>query len=109
MPLKTYVVTGGTGFIGSALVRRLVGEGHRVRVLDDNSRGAALKLGDAASAIDLITGDIRDPSAVKEAIRGADCVCHLAYVNGTEFFYSKPELVLDVAVKGMTNVLDACV
>jgi UDP-glucose 4-epimerase len=109
MPLKTYVVTGGTGFIGSALVQRLVGEGYRVRVLDDNSRGAARKLGDAAAAIELVTGDIRDAPAVKEAIRGADCVCHLAYVNGTEYFYSKPELVLDIAVKGMSNVLDACI
>jgi nucleoside-diphosphate-sugar epimerase len=109
MSLKTYVVTGGTGFIGSALVRRLVAEGHRVRVLDDNSRGAARKLGDAAAAVELALGDVRDPRAVKEAIRGADCVCHLAYVNGTEYFYSKPEQVLDVAVKGMINVLDACV
>src|ERR1700730_12757861 len=108
MSMKTYAVTGGTGFIGSALVRRLAGKGHRVRVLDDNSRGAARKLGDAASAVELLTGDIRDARAVKDAVRGADCVCHLAYVNGTEYFYSKPELVLDVAVKGMINVLDAC-
>jgi len=109
MALKTYLVTGGTGFIGSALVRRLVQEGHRVRVLDDNSRGAVSKLADAAKTIELLTGDIRDPRAVKAAVRGADCVCHLAYVNGTEYFYSKPELVLDVGVKGMTNVLDACI
>jgi len=109
MPLKTYVVTGGTGFIGSSLVRRLVQEGHRVRVLDDNSRGAADRLGDVAGAVEIFTGDVRDPHAVKLAIRGADCVCHLAYINGTEFFYSKPELVLDVAVKGITNVLDACI
>ena len=109
MSPKTYAVTGGTGFIGSALVRRLVGDGHRVRVLDDNSRGAARKLGDAASAVELVVGDVRDPRAVKDAIRGADCVCHLAYVNGTEYFYSKPEQVLDVAVKGMINVLDACI
>jgi nucleoside-diphosphate-sugar epimerase len=109
MPLKTYLVTGGTGFIGSALVRRLVQEGHHVRVLDDNSRGAARKLGDAAGAVELLSGDVRDSRSVKDAIRGADCVCHLAYVNGTEYFYSKPELVLDIAVKGMINVLDACV
>ena len=109
MTLKTYVVTGGTGFIGSALVQRLVREGHRVRVLDDNSRGAARGWADAACAVELFTGDIRDADAVKQAIRGADCVCHLAYVNGTEFFYTKPELVLEVAVKGMVNVLDACV
>jgi nucleoside-diphosphate-sugar epimerase len=107
--MKTYVVTGGTGFIGSALVRRLVAAGNHVRVLDDNSRGAIRKLGDAAGAIELFAGDIRDLSAVKDAIRGADCVCHLAYINGTEFFYSKPDLVLEVAVKGMVNVLDACV
>jgi len=105
---KTYVVTGGTGFIGSALVRRLVEEGHRVRVLDDNSRGAARKLDDMAGAIEMVTGDVRDPHAVKQAIRGADSVCHLAYINGTEFFYSQPERVLEVAVKGMINVLDAC-
>jgi nucleoside-diphosphate-sugar epimerase len=106
--MKTYLVTGGTGFIGSALVQRLVKEGQRVRVLDDNSRGAARKLGEVAGAVELFTGDVRDPNAFKEAIRGVDCVCHLAYVNGTEFFYSKPELVLEVAVKGMINVLDAC-
>lgn len=109
MTLKRYLVTGGTGFIGSALAQRLLQEGHRVRVLDDNSRGALSKLGDGASAIELLTGDIRDPRVVKTAVRGVDCVCHLAYVNGTEYFYSKPELVLDVAVKGMTNVLDACI
>ncbi len=109
MPVKKYLVTGGTGFIGSGLVRRLVQEGHWVRVLDDNSRGAARKLGNAASAVELVTGDIREPGAVNRAVRGVDCVCHLAYINGTEYFYSKPELVLDVAVKGITNVLDASI
>jgi nucleoside-diphosphate-sugar epimerase len=37
-----------------------------------------------------------------------DEVHHLAFVNGTEFFYSQPDLVLDVGVRGMINVLDAC-
>jgi len=37
-----------------------------------------------------------------------DEVHHLAFVNGTEFFYSQPELVLDVGVRGMVNVIDAC-
>jgi nucleoside-diphosphate-sugar epimerase len=41
-------------------------------------------------------------------VQGVDEVHHLAFVNGTEFFYSAPELVLDVAVKGIINVLDAC-
>src|SRR5205085_8366769 len=67
------------------------------------------KLGEAARDLDLRVGDVRDASAVRQAVRGVDCVCHLAYVNGTEYFYSKPDLVLDVAVRGMMNVLDACI
>jgi nucleoside-diphosphate-sugar epimerase len=105
---RTFLVTGGTGFIGSALVRALVGSGARVRSLDDDSRGAARRLGDVAADVELLVGDIRDPTAVARAVAGVDCVCHLAYINGTEFFYSKPDLVLDVAIKGMINVIDAC-
>lgn len=42
-------------------------------------------------------------------MNGVNAVAHLAFINGTEFFYSKPELVLDVAVKGMVNTLDAAI
>src|ERR1019366_5417223 len=51
---------------------------------------------------------IRDAAAVDAAAQGTDEVHHLAFVNGTEFFYSAPDLVLDVGVRGMTNVIDAC-
>lgn len=103
-----YLVTGGTGFIGAALVRRLVGQGHAVRALDNNFRGAPRRLGAAAAAIEMVEADIRDAAAVRAAARGVDSVLHLAYVNGTEFFYEQPELVLDVGLRGMLNVLDAC-
>jgi nucleoside-diphosphate-sugar epimerase len=106
---KSYLVTGGTGFLGSALVRRLVETGGRVRVLDNNLRGRAARLADVEHAIEYVEADVRDPGAVEHACRGIDVVCHLAFVNGTEFFYKHPELVLDVAVKGMMNVLDGCV
>lgn len=109
MKQKFYLVTGGSGFIGSALVRRLVGDGHRVRVFDNNSRGSLSKLGDIVNKVDFVQGDIRDAAAVAKAVAGVDCVCHLAYVNGTKYFYSVPHVVLDVAVKGMVNVLDACI
>ena len=105
---RRYLVTGGTGFLGSALVRRLVTDGHAVRVLDDNSRGSARRLADIAEKIELVEGDVRDPLIVRAAARGVDAVLHLAAVNGTEFFYSKPELVLDVGVRGMLAVIDAC-
>lgn len=107
--VKKYLVTGGTGFIGAALVKRLVIEGHSVRVLDNNSRGSTRRLfGLADDSIEYIEGDIRDPQVCNDAVRDMDCVIHLAFVNGTEFFYSKPRLVLEVGVKGITNILDAC-
>lgn len=105
---KIYLVTGGAGFIGSALVRRLVREGNRVRVLDNASRGHIGRLNDLAGAFEYMAGDIRDSATVERAVRGVDCVCHLAFVNGTEFFYTKPDLVLDVGVRGIVNVIDAC-
>ncbi len=106
--MRKYLVTGGTGFIGSALVRRLLNEGIQVRVLDNGSRGRFDRLKDISSKIEVIEGDIREPGVVRDAVKGIDAVCHLAYLNGTEFFYTKPELVLEIGVKGMVNVIDAC-
>ncbi len=106
---RTYLVTGGTGFLGGALVTRLVHDGHRVRVFDDNSRGRASRLRALDGQFEYAEGDIRDPAAVERACAGVDVVCHLAFVNGTEFFYTKPDLVLDVALKGITNVLESSI
>ncbi|HEU0292039.1 MAG TPA: NAD-dependent epimerase/dehydratase family protein [Anaerolineales bacterium] len=105
---KSYLVTGGTGFLGSAFVTRLTRAGHRVRVLDNNSRGRSDRLRDVAGQYEFVEADIRDSEAVWKACHGMDSVCHLAYINGTEFFYSKPDLVLDIAVTGMMNILNGC-
>ena len=101
-----YLVTGGAGFIGSALVRRLADAGHETRVLDDFSRGRLDRLN--GIPCELISGDIRDPDAVTAAMHGCDSVIHLAYLQGTQTFYAEPRQVLDVAVRGMLNVLAAC-
>ena len=105
---KFYLVTGGTGFIGSALVRHLILRGDRVRTLDDNSRGSTRRLADVLDDVEVVEGDIRDRDAVVGAAKGVDALVHLAYVNGTRYFYEAPDLVLDVAVRGILNVLDAC-
>jgi nucleoside-diphosphate-sugar epimerase len=102
------LVTGGSGFIGAGLVKALVRDGHHVRVLDDNSRGRPRRLAEVEKDIEFIAGDIRDAETVADATAGMDEVHHLAFVNGTEFFYSRPDLVLDVGVRGMINVIDAC-
>ena len=106
--MSRILVTGGSGFIGSALVKRLVGAGHKVRVLDDFSRGARHRLAEVAGDVECIAGDIRSADTVGQAAAGVEEIHHLAYVNGTQFFYSAPDLVLDVAVRGMISVIDAC-
>lgn len=108
MSSNRVLVTGGSGFIGSSLVKALVKAGARVRVLDDNSRGRPRRLADVEKDIEFVGGDIRDAETVARATQGMDEVHHLAYVNGTEFFYTQPDLVLDVGVRGMINVIDAC-
>lgn len=106
---KAILVTGGTGFIGSSLVKALVHEGHKVRVFDNQSRGASRRLQDIAGEFEFVEADIRDAESVDKATKNIDAIFHLAFVNGTEFFYTKPDLVLDVGVKGMVNVLDAAI
>lgn len=106
MSRKRILVTGGSGFIGSALVKELVRGGEAVRVLDDNSRGAQRRLRGVEDDIEFVKGDIRDAAAVDAAMRGIAEVHHLAFVNGTAAFYSTPDLVLDVGVKGIVNVID---
>ncbi|OGQ17631.1 MAG: NAD-dependent dehydratase [Deltaproteobacteria bacterium RIFCSPHIGHO2_02_FULL_40_11] len=105
--MKRYLVTGGTGFIGSALVHRLVKDGYTVRVFDNNSRGNAERLKPIQNKIEYIEGDIRNEKQVLGACQDVHGVFHLAYVNGTRFFYEKPDLVLEVAVKGLLNIIQA--
>ncbi|MBM4452962.1 MAG: SDR family NAD(P)-dependent oxidoreductase [Chloroflexi bacterium] len=105
---KKYLVTGGSGFIGSALVRELVRKGNAVRIFDNNSRGSRRRIQAVIDDVEFVEGDIRNKCEVEEACKGVDSVCHLAFVNGTKFFYTQPELVLDVGVKGIVNVIDAC-
>ena len=101
-----YLITGGAGFLGSALVKRLISSGHEVTVLDDFSRGKASRLG--GLTCEVYNGDIRDPDTVTRAMHGCESVVHMAYLQGTQTFYANPADVIDVAFRGIMNVLDSC-
>jgi len=102
------LVTGGGGFIGSALVRRLIADGAPVRVFDDFSRGMPARLaGLPADRLSVVAGDIRNADEVMEALKGVSTVFHLAAINGTQSFYDRPGDVLGVAVRGQINLMDA--
>ncbi len=109
MRKKTFVVTGGTGFIGSNICDLLVKEKHRVKIFDNNSRGSINQIKKIKNKIKFIKGDIRNKQLLDKELKNVDAVIHLAYVNGTKYFYSKPILVLDIAVKGILNVIEACI
>ncbi len=104
--MKRYLVTGGSGFIGSAIVKRLSEEGNLVRVFDNGFRGSGINLSSLKN-VELYKGDIRSLNDVIKASKNCNSIIHLAYINGTKYFYEFPELVLEVGVKGMLNVLDA--
>ena len=102
------LVTGGSGFIGSAIVKYLVQKGHKVIVFDNNSRGKIERLIKVKKKIKFIKGDIRNKKKLLSISDTVDTVIHLAYVNGTEYFYKKPFEILDIAVNGLINILEFC-
>tara|TARA_B100000963_G_scaffold289850_1_gene259467 strand:- start:479 stop:1420 length:942 start_codon:yes stop_codon:yes gene_type:complete len=106
--MKKILVTGGTGFIGSAIVKNLLKD-HKVTVIDNNTRGSIKRLNFNKKNLKFINCDIRDKKKVFKSIKNQDIVIHLAYINGTKYFYSKPHEILDIAIKGLMNVVDGCI
>jgi nucleoside-diphosphate-sugar epimerase len=95
------LVTGGTGFIGRHLCRRLAAEGCRVRVLCRDAGG----LGDLAGSVEPAAGDVTRPRSLAPALAGADTVYHLASALGATPY--GPEGFLAVNAEGTRNLLAA--
>lgn len=109
---KRVLVTGSDGFIGSHLTERLIDEGCDVRAFvyynSFNSWGWLDALpAERLSALDVFTGDVRDPNGVREAMRGVDVVFHLAALIGIPFSYHSPDSYVQTNVTGTLNVLNA--
>jgi len=99
------LVTGGAGFIGSAVVRELLRRRHRVTVLDDLSTGSRANL--AGLDCVLVVGDVRDPVRVRQAMAGCGAVVHLAARVSVPESVADPAPFVEVNVGGTFAVLEA--
>ena len=99
------LVTGGAGYIGSALVDRLINEKYDVNVLDDLSNGYLENINSKAN---FINGTILDEQALEKALYGVEAVFHLAAKIRVEEGEAKPDLYRSVNIGGTLNLIDKC-
>ncbi len=101
--MKTYLVTGGAGFIGSHIVEGLLQSGGKVKVLDNFFTGKKENL--IGFNIELIEGDIRNVETVKKAVKGVNCVLHQAALRSVPMSIEDPWAYNEVNVTGTLNIL----
>lgn len=110
--MKKVLVTGADGFIGSHLTESLLERGYEVKAFayynSFNTWGWLDTLPEEKKKeIEVFTGDIRDPNGVREAMKGAEEVFHLAALIAIPFSYHSPDSYVDTNIKGTLNVLQA--
>jgi UDP-glucose 4-epimerase len=106
-----YLVTGGAGFIGSHIVRKLLEQGDSVRVLDNFSTGKRENLEDVArqfngDRFEVIEGDLRDAARVEEAVRNVEVIFHEGAFVSVPQSLEEPQTCFDVNITGTSRLLD---
>lgn len=101
------LVTGGAGFIGSRLVRRLAERGDTVVVLDSLEGGSLENLGSVEDKIEFVKADVRDATVVDDAARGVDAIFHLAAQVSVPKSIEDPLKDAEINILGTVNLLNA--
>jgi len=101
-----YLVTGGAGFIGSHITKRLVEEEEQVIVIDNLNTGKEKNLESIKDKIDFVRGDILDKNLLEDITRNIDGVFHQAALASVQDSFSKPDEYYNVNVNGTENILE---
>lgn len=106
---KTYLITGGAGFIGSHLSERLIADGHRVIALDDLSTGRAENVTHLLreSRFELVRGNASEPGVIAPLVARCDAVFHLAAALGVKLVVNDPMRTIRTGICSTEAVLDA--
>lgn len=104
MTTKTFLITGGAGFIGTNIAEKLVAEGQVVKVVDNLVGGNEKRL---PKEVEFNKLDIRETEALAKVCEGVDVVIHLAALPRVQFSIQHPQETHDVNVTGTLSVLEA--
>jgi len=107
-----YLVTGGAGFIGSHITRKLLEQGSSVCVLDNFSTGKRENIEEltrqfSGNQLEVLEGDVRDASRLKEALHGVEVIFHEAAFVSVPQSMDEPQECFDVNITGTSLLLDA--
>lgn len=103
------LLTGGSGYLGSVLTRKLLANGHHVRILDNFLFGkGSLKDIQDNKKLELVTGDIRDLSIVGKSLKNIDAVIHLASIVGTQSAELDSKVSTEINFMATRNIAELC-
>ncbi len=105
--MRTFLVTGGAGFIGSHIAEALAGRGDEVRVLDNLSTGHLSNLDAIRDAVEFVEGDLVDAELTAKMVKGVDCIFHQAALPSVPRSVEAPLETNAACVTGTVTLLDA--